>query len=206
MNPANVPLAERAQKMLLAAIAESDLPVGIRIRSGDLLLVETDGSGGLATSILNHAGGQAKRFDPLKIPLSTLTQLIEDGYRGSALQDRLGPNPVDSRMSDFQMLKSALQRADIGRHAGIIEAHERQQQNDSGLLGKIYREPAADGYAYYMVTQERPGQVRLNSLPVHDAYVSAQLGHDAWTEPERIRSSILAMEQSSGHKSTRRGP
>lgn len=206
MNPDNITLAGQAHAALLAVISGSDLPVGVRIRSGDMLLIDGNARGEVSSTIVSQEHGGARRFDPQKIPTATLLQIIEDGSRGGELKAKLASNPPDIKMSEYRELKAALQNAGMTEHVEILRRHQLKVQDDDGILGKIYREPAADGYAYYMVTQVRPAQVRLNSLPVHDGYTSSHLGDDAWTESARIQASIEADRAASGRQHSRRGP
>lgn len=191
---------------VLNVLSRSPLPVGVRTDDGGILVLEGARGADEAAPrlcVVEPLAGRKSPVGPSDLSFPDLIRLVEQGQRGANLQSMLSSHPADSVIDVYRHLVADIKASSMDRGYDLMQQHEARTQGEPGLLGKIYRENAADGYAYYMVTQERGSQVRLCLLPVMDSYRSIQLGEDSWVDRssvERVMNAFGAFQKAASSK------
>lgn len=193
-NLANTELTLLAQQALLRVLGNAELPVGVLTFRGYLLTIDRASEGYRATQSVPEE--QRSHPVPLhELNLVDLAEMIGNGFRGQSLKDVMRPEPAESAMNEYRELVARIRAVDISSQDRVLEEHERAIADRPGLLGKIHNETAADGYAYYMLTQVRPGQARLSTPPVCDGYQANHIGSEAWMDTDSATRSLAADAQ-----------
>lgn len=183
---------DHARFGLVEALLMTDLPAGLHLRSGDLLTVEaaSKGAPGLEAKHYQERRSAPSKVDANEISLLELISLLDHGARGPELRAATGSSPLDSRMGKYRARRSRIKHTDIMKQDQVLVTYSASVENENGILGKIYKECVADGYAYHMVTQLRPNQPRLMVLPVCDCYTSLRISDDGWVDSVALTRTI----------------
>lgn len=190
----NAALMVLARTALLQVLVKGEFPVGVRLDDGKLLVVELVVDAGamnrLCATSINSENGQKAPIDVAKLGSQAWMRLIEEGIRGKALSAAMDPSAGDTAFSDYKALLTSLEKSGIVKSFELLAAYCKLTDGKKGLLGKIYSEPCADGSACYMVTQINAKSVRLQHVPVGDAWSVPHLGQDGWAPIELVNSKI----------------
>lgn len=82
----------------------------------------------------------------------------------------------------------------IDKDTERLEALEQRSAKASGLVGKLFTLPHADGCAYYTVEEEKGRQVRVQWHDIHDAWQDNILGAGGWFSRKQIEPIIRQQE------------
>lgn len=186
----NASLVDSVRRLMLAELCKGPTPVGVRLDSGSMLVLALDGGGRARAQLFDPAAEPRKpqAGDPERLSLADLARLVEHGVRGAQLEQHL--QQAVYCMNLYRDLAARLAAASFDEQGTLLDSYMEASRRVPGLLGRVYKEAAADGYAYYLVTQLRPGQARLSHLQVLDGYTVAHLGQDGWLDQETVRRNV----------------
>ena len=108
----------------------------------------------------------------------------------------------------YAQLLKAIQRAkttfNYDDEIRAVESVDRDARVRGELLGRHITQSVADGQSYYIVTETRGSQVRLQHLPVIDGYRVVAWGSQAWVEREYVEDQLKWRDNM--ERNSRRGP
>jgi hypothetical protein len=84
--------------------------------------------------------------------------------------------------------------ASIDADTEKLEKLEARSAKATGLVGKLFSLPHADGAAIYTVEEEKGSKVRIVNQPIHDAWQDDVLGAGGWFPRKQIEPIIRRQE------------
>jgi hypothetical protein len=84
--------------------------------------------------------------------------------------------------------------ASIDADTAKLEKLEARSAKATGLVGKLFSLPHADGSAIYTVEEEKGSKVRIVNQPIHDAWQDDILGPGGWFPRKQIEPIIRRQE------------
>jgi len=82
----------------------------------------------------------------------------------------------------------------IDEYDAILKKLQARSDKAKGLVGKLFKLPHADGYAFYVIEEEKGQKVRIENQPIGDAWQDNILGAGGWFPRKQIEPIIRREE------------